>query len=90
MNNQNEVTWREYKAADGRSYYYNPITKKTQWSVPTEFSNYQQQVALADKNSASVNLQMQDDRRDDRRHPAASSVNTNLFSEQKVVDWKQK
>ena len=51
MNNQGEVTWREYKAPDGRSYYYNPITKKTQWSVPTEFSNYQQQVAHSDKNA---------------------------------------
>ncbi|KAI1859802.1 hypothetical protein JX265_010251 [Neoarthrinium moseri] len=28
--------WQEHKTADGRSYYYNPITKVTQWTKPEE------------------------------------------------------
>lgn len=28
--------WQEYKSPDGRVYYYNSITKATQWTKPEE------------------------------------------------------
>ena len=28
--------WQEYKSPDGRVYYYNSITKVTQWTKPEE------------------------------------------------------
>lgn len=28
--------WQEYKSPDGRVYYYNTITKVTQWTKPEE------------------------------------------------------
>jgi len=32
-------TWQEARAADGRAYYYNAITKETTWSKPAEMMN---------------------------------------------------
>ncbi|KAK6589794.1 RNA binding [Cryptosporidium xiaoi] len=31
--------WKEYFTFDGRPYYYNELTKITQWEVPSEFAN---------------------------------------------------
>ncbi|KAH8738981.1 RNA binding protein [Cryptosporidium ryanae] len=31
--------WKEYFTSDGRPYYYNELTKITQWEVPSEFTN---------------------------------------------------
>jgi pre-mRNA-processing factor 40 len=28
--------WQEHRTADGRSYYYNSITKVTQWTKPED------------------------------------------------------
>lgn len=28
--------WQEFKSSDGRVYYYNPMTKVTQWTKPEE------------------------------------------------------
>lgn len=28
--------WQEYRSPDGRVYYYNAITKATQWTKPEE------------------------------------------------------
>jgi hypothetical protein len=28
--------WKEHKAPDGRSYYYNRITKESRWTMPDE------------------------------------------------------
>jgi pre-mRNA-processing factor 40 len=36
---QPAATWQEARAADGRVYYYNTITKATQWSKPEEMLN---------------------------------------------------
>ena len=30
------IPWQEYKSQDGRVYYYNSITKATQWTKPEE------------------------------------------------------
>jgi len=30
------ATWQEHRTPDGRTYYYNPITKVTQWTKPEE------------------------------------------------------
>jgi len=30
------TTWQEHRTADGRIYYYNTITKVTQWTKPEE------------------------------------------------------
>jgi len=34
-----DSAWKEYKNPDGRSYFYNPITKKTTWEVPDALKN---------------------------------------------------
>jgi pre-mRNA-processing factor 40 len=28
--------WQEHKTPDGRLYYYNPLTKVTQWTKPED------------------------------------------------------
>lgn len=28
--------WQEHRTPDGRSYYYNALTKNTQWTKPEE------------------------------------------------------
>lgn len=30
------ATWTEHRTPDGRVYYYNPLTKVTQWTKPEE------------------------------------------------------
>lgn len=32
----NPNPWQEYKSEDGRVYYYNKITKATQWTKPED------------------------------------------------------
>ena len=34
--------WQEARTADGRVYYYNPQTKVTQWTKPTELMTPQE------------------------------------------------
>jgi hypothetical protein len=33
---QPPAAWQEHRTADGRSYYYNSVTKVTQWTKPDE------------------------------------------------------
>jgi len=30
------TTWQEYRSPDGRAYYYNSVTKETQWTKPED------------------------------------------------------
>lgn len=32
----NDSLWQEHRTPDGRLYYYNPVTKDTQWTKPME------------------------------------------------------
>merc|ERR1712129_82105 len=32
----NTTSWKEYKTADGRDYFYNPATKQSVWEMPAE------------------------------------------------------
>merc|ERR1712039_485083 len=32
----NTTTWKEYKTADGRNYFYNTATKQSVWEMPPE------------------------------------------------------
>merc|ERR1711879_993703 len=32
----NTTSWKEYKTADGRDYFYNPSTKQSVWEMPAE------------------------------------------------------
>merc|ERR1712194_250541 len=32
----NTTQWKEYKTADGRDYFYNPVTKQSVWEMPAE------------------------------------------------------
>merc|ERR1711920_986107 len=32
----NTTTWKEYKTADGRDYFYNTATKQSVWEMPSE------------------------------------------------------
>ena len=29
------MDWKEAKTADGKTYYYNSVTKETSWTLPT-------------------------------------------------------
>lgn len=33
---ENKRTWTEHKAPDGRTYYYNNLTKQSLWDKPDE------------------------------------------------------
>lgn len=33
---QPPTTWQEHHTPDGRAYYYNTVTKATQWTKPEE------------------------------------------------------
>lgn len=33
---QPPATWQEHRTADGRTYYYNPVTQVTQWTKPED------------------------------------------------------
>jgi len=44
------IPWKEYRAADGKPYYYNAETGVTQWDPPDGFAEMQQhQVAIEQK-----------------------------------------
>lgn len=30
------AAWQEHRTPDGRAYYYNPLTKATQWTKPED------------------------------------------------------
>jgi pre-mRNA-processing factor 40 len=36
MNGMNGMLWQEARNAEGRVYYYNTITKATQWTKPED------------------------------------------------------
>ncbi|KAJ2033938.1 U1 snRNP protein [Coemansia sp. S16] len=38
--------WVEYKAPDGRVYYFNPATKKTTWEKPDELKSEQERLSV--------------------------------------------
>jgi len=46
-----KVAWLEAKAADGKTYYYNPITKETSWTKPVDAS-----AAAADKKDKAASM----------------------------------
>lgn len=36
---QPAAAWQEHKTPEGRAYYYNNVTKVTQWTKPEEMMN---------------------------------------------------